>query len=251
MTVQTRIKVDATPHVASMVSAGLERMSAAASDEILALRSVGHSAAEAGGGHQVLTAAVVKLLDSARLALGTNRAAAETCIARVSTMLLAEEERLTHEVGRAPTSVARGGLAPWQLRRVTAHIDALLGAPIRVRDFEEITGLSASYFARAFKVSVGQSVHAYIIRRRIERAQEMMVTTDDPLCEIAVACGLCDQAHLSRLFRRIVGLSPNVWRRQWPRDEVAVSANRAAVRSAMREPSQRGSGSRHDVALAS
>jgi AraC-like DNA-binding protein len=42
-----------------------------------------------------------------------------------------------------------------------------------------------------------------------------MLTTDEALSQIALACGLCDHAHFSRLFRRVLGISPNMWRRQW------------------------------------
>ena len=112
-------------------------------------------------------------------------------------------------------TVTRGGLASWQIRRVTAYIEANLMAAIRLKDFTEITRLSTSHFARAFKASLGESVHGYIIRRRMERAQELMLTTNESLCQIALTCGLSDQAHFSRVFRRVVGVSPNVWRRQW------------------------------------
>jgi AraC-like DNA-binding protein len=73
--------------------------------------------------------------------------------------------------------------------------------------------LSASYFSRAFRSDFGESPYAYILRRRIERAQEMMLRTDEPLASIAIACGLADQCHLTRLFHRIVGVSPACWRR--------------------------------------
>jgi len=163
--------------------------------------------------HRDIAATVAVRLDNARIALSTDRAAAESWIVRASTMVRAEATgQNIDDQGRE--SPARGGLAPWQLRRVMAHIDACLAMSIRVRDFNQITSLSTSHFARAFKSSVGEAVHAYIIRRRIEHARELMLATNHPLAQIALECGLSDQAHLSRLFRRIVGVSPFVWRRQ-------------------------------------
>ena len=53
--------------------------------------------------------------------------------------------------------------------------------------------------------------------RRMERAKTLMLTTRDSLCQIALACGLCDQSHLNRLFRRVVGTSPWAWRREHAR----------------------------------
>jgi AraC-like DNA-binding protein len=171
--------------------------------------------------HQTVTATVVTLLDNARLALNSNRAAAESWIVRASAMVQAEADGRTADHEGRITAV-RGGLAPWQLRRVMAHIDSCLAMSIRLRDFNQITGLSTAHFARAFKVSVGDSVHAYIIRRRIEHARKLMLTTDDSLAQIALACGLSDQAHLCRLFRRIVGASPFAWRRQWRGDACVI-----------------------------
>jgi AraC family transcriptional regulator len=167
--------------------------------------------------HRDIAASVAVLLDNARLALSSDRAAAESWIARASAIVRAEADGGNVD-DHGSVLPARGGLAPWQLRRVIAHIDANLAASILVRDFNQITGLSTSYFARAFKVSVGESVHAYIIRRRIEHARELMLDTDESLAQITFACGLSDQAHLSRLFRRVIGVSPFVWRRQWRGD---------------------------------
>jgi AraC-like DNA-binding protein len=69
------------------------------------------------------------------------------------------------------------------------------------------------HFAVAFRNSVGESPREHIIRRRIERAQGLMLSTEKSLSDIAAECGLADQAHLTRLFRRIVGDSPAAWRR--------------------------------------
>jgi AraC-like DNA-binding protein len=89
-----------------------------------------------------------------------------------------------------------------------------LAGTISVEKMAELTRLSHSYFSRAFRSDFGESPYAYVIRRRIEQAKEMMLLTDQSLAYIARACGLADQPHLTRLFRRIVGTSPASWRRQ-------------------------------------
>ncbi len=73
--------------------------------------------------------------------------------------------------------------------------------------------MSTSYFSKAFKGSFGKTVQDYLHQRRVERAQELMLSTDNMLSQIALDCGFCDQAHLSRMFQRSVGVSPARWRR--------------------------------------
>lgn len=106
------------------------------------------------------------------------------------------------------------GLSPWQVRKVADYIDAHLDQRIQVEDLTALARLSARYFAAAFKRSFGLPPHAYLIRRRVEKAQALMLTTDMPLSEVSLACGLSDQPHLTRLFSRIVGDTPAQWRRQ-------------------------------------
>jgi AraC-like DNA-binding protein len=54
-----------------------------------------------------------------------------------------------------------------------------------------------------------------------------MLSSGDALSRIALDCGMCDQAHFTRVFRRVVGVSPSVWRRQFPRlDSGGVRQNR-------------------------
>ena len=107
----------------------------------------------------------------------------------------------------------RGALLTWQARRVIAHVDANLDRRISVSELAALLPLSSSYFHRAFKRTFGVGPHAYLTRRRIEAAQSLMLTTHDSLTDIAMTCGLADQSHLSRWFRRIVGESPRAWRR--------------------------------------
>jgi AraC family transcriptional regulator len=107
----------------------------------------------------------------------------------------------------------RGGLLVWQLNGVVDYIEAHLSDKIAAGDLADVVNLSKGQLSRAFKVSVGVPPFRYIVRRRLELACTMMRTTREPLSQVAAACGLCDQAHFSRLFRNVIGMSPSAWRR--------------------------------------
>jgi|HubBroStandDraft_1064217.scaffolds.fasta_scaffold00071_4 AraC family transcriptional regulator len=111
------------------------------------------------------------------------------------------------------TRVARGGLPAWQTRKIFAHVEANLCRKIPIRELARLLGLSASHFCRAFKCTIGVSPRDYVLRRRIEVAQGLMLTTSEPLSSVALKCGMCDQAHFTRSFHRIVGETPYAWRR--------------------------------------
>jgi AraC-like DNA-binding protein len=92
-------------------------------------------------------------------------------------------------------------------------VEANLFRRIPIRDLAQLLDLSASHFCRAFKCTFGVSPRDYVLRRRIEVAQGLMLTTSEPLSSIALRCGMCDQAHFTRSFHRVVGETPYVWRR--------------------------------------
>jgi AraC-like DNA-binding protein len=96
---------------------------------------------------------------------------------------------------------------------VIAYIEANLAAAIQAKDLAALVNLSTSHFFRGFKASTGMTPFEYVAQRRVELARKLMHTTSDPLSHIAIQCGLCDQSHLCRLFRRLVGQSPHAWRR--------------------------------------
>jgi AraC-like DNA-binding protein len=158
---------------------------------------------------QRLQSAFVELSTALNETLRDERRSAVACLQRAQAMLQdVDDVPLRHSDGGA-----RQGLAPWQLRRVLAYIEANLSMPLRNKDLAGVARLSTFHFNVAFRKSVGNSPHEYLIRRRMERAQRLMLSTDAPLSEIAAECGLADQAHLTRLFRRVVGESPAAWRR--------------------------------------
>jgi AraC family transcriptional regulator len=106
-----------------------------------------------------------------------------------------------------------GGFALWQARRVVAHIDAHLEEQIQICELARLLGVSRFHFCRVFKLTFGVPTRTWILRRRIEAAQALMLTTDEKLSAIGLRCGMSDQPHFTRMFRRLVGETPYSWRR--------------------------------------
>ena len=110
-------------------------------------------------------------------------------------------------------SCARGGLLPWQLRRVREFIEAHLDDDPSIQDLARECRLSGSHFARAFRQAAGVPPHRWLTQRRIERAKAMLQENRVELAEIALACGFVDQSHLTRAFAQSEGCSPGKWRK--------------------------------------
>ena len=153
-------------------------------------------------------------------AIYTRRGDARAAYAPISSAI--ELLRKLHsETGRKSQSAAhaesevrvRGALPGWRIRPVVEHIELRLGEPIRVQELARIAGFSNSYFCRAFKARFGVTVHGYVTGRRMQMAQHYMLTTSRCLTEIALCCGMADQSHLTRIFRREFGEPPAQWRR--------------------------------------
>ena len=152
------------------------------------------------------------LLATACASLDNDRDTARACIQRAVEFL-----RTSARPGAFPVcapSIVRGGLAAWQRKRVVAYVEANVGSDIRVPDLSNVVGLSTGHFFRAFRESFGESPLAYVTRQRILHSQQLMLRSRAPLSQIALDCGMCDQPHFTRVFRRIVGISPGLWRRR-------------------------------------
>jgi AraC-like DNA-binding protein len=93
------------------------------------------------------------------------------------------------------------------------YIEANLGERLDIELIARAVYLSASHLCRAFKSTFGISVHQYVMRRRVKRAQQLMLNSSMSLSGIALSCGMCDQSHLTRWFQRVVGETPAAWRR--------------------------------------
>jgi len=143
----------------------------------------------------------------------TDRAAAWRCLNDASNLLGGQSSEPGIEVRAAPDVPGRGGLPKWRAKRALAYIEANLASKIAIGEVADFVALSKNHFSRAFKQSVGSSPMTYVATRRVERAKLMMTSSRERLSDIALACGFADQSHLNRYFRRVVGISPGVWRR--------------------------------------
>jgi AraC family transcriptional regulator len=94
---------------------------------------------------------------------------------------------------------------PW-LDRVFAHL-ASDSRPTADAIAQRV-GMHPRWLTHAYRTAVGEGLHDTILRRRIEHAVHQLRTSDDPIAEIAAVTGFCDQSHLNRVLRRLIGRTP-------------------------------------------
>jgi AraC family transcriptional regulator len=153
---------------------------------------------------------VTQLLAAATASFDTDRASARECIRRAAELL----EVVKADSTRPAPPVVPGGLAGWQARRVAAYVEGRLGSRIRTPELASLVSLSTSHFSRAFRKTFREPPLAYVMRHRVHRAQLLMLQTRRALAQIALDCGMCDQPHFTRVFRKVIGMTPMAWRRQ-------------------------------------
>jgi len=130
-------------------------------------------------------------------------------------MMLAFAAHIAQTYGGLQTVAgsARGGLAPWQVKRACERLDANLGGTLPLQQIAAEFDLSVSHFSRAFRISTGLPPHQWLLRQRVKAAQQLMTVRDLPLSEIAISVGFANQSHFTKVFSAQVGVSPATWRR--------------------------------------
>jgi AraC-like DNA-binding protein len=117
------------------------------------------------------------------------------------------------QVAVGEVKAKRGGLAPWQLRRVTEYLTQHLTAEVDLDTMATMVGLSRWYFCRAFKASTGLPPRRWQINARIAKGKELMLSGQMSLAEVALMSGFADQAHFSHAFAKMEKQSPRAWQR--------------------------------------
>ena len=99
-------------------------------------------------------------------------------------------------------------------KQVLNYIAVNYGKNILLEDMAAQANLSASHFSRLFKQTIGQSPYQFLMAYRIEQAKKMLDNPRKLMVDIAFGCGFSDQAHFSRAFNKIVGLTPKQYRQK-------------------------------------
>lgn len=108
----------------------------------------------------------------------------------------------------------KGGLSASQLNHVVDYIEQRLDENIGLADLAAITGLSIYHFARQFRQSTGVSPYRYVLQRKIERAKQFLRDPKKSVLEASARTGFVDQSHFTKIFRRLVGVTPSEFRSQ-------------------------------------
>jgi two-component system response regulator YesN len=99
------------------------------------------------------------------------------------------------------------------LKTIT-YIEMNLHCPLQVSDIAEIVGLSRSHFSTLFKKVTGENVIQFIFSKRLERATQLLLTTDWKVNEIAEKIGVPDYKYFSKWFKKCTGKTPSDFRNQ-------------------------------------
>jgi AraC family transcriptional regulator len=129
------------------------------------------------------------------------------CVALVTRLLGMRCDLQLPAASRHPTALPK-----WRLKRVIAFVDMHLADRITLADLAGAAGLTRMHFAAQFRVAMGIRPHEYVLRRRIERAQDLLRTSKQALVDVALDVGFQTQAHFTTVFKRFAGQTPHRWR---------------------------------------
>ena len=105
-------------------------------------------------------------------------------------------------------------LPPRKLRNVEDLIESRLAADLTLQELAAESGYSRSHFLRMFRATTGMTPHRYVLKRRVERARQLLEQVELSVAEVAFRCGFSSQAHLTFAFRNEFGVTPAEYRRQ-------------------------------------
>jgi len=117
-----------------------------------------------------------------------------------------------HAVRHRSVQIYRGGLGSARLRRIKELVHTKMEDDLSLDEMAQSVGLSTAHFARMFRKSTGETPHQYVLRQRLERAQDMLRAPDARVLDVAVACGFKTQQHFAQAFRDLWGTTPTEYR---------------------------------------
>jgi AraC-like DNA-binding protein len=107
------------------------------------------------------------------------------------------------------------GLMPRELRIAKEYLEQEVAKDLSLAELARLVGLSRSRLARGFKASTGVAPYTWALQFRIQKAKELLKKRDQPIVATALEMGFADQSHFTKTFRRVAGITPGEWRRQY------------------------------------
>jgi AraC family transcriptional regulator len=104
--------------------------------------------------------------------------------------------------------------SPSERALILQYIDDHLSGALSLRELSAVIGLRPSHFKHLFKRTLGASVHQYVVRRRIDRAIDLLAQAGAGLGDVADAAGFADPSHMARWMRRVAGVTPSALLRE-------------------------------------
>ncbi len=108
---------------------------------------------------------------------------------------------------------AKGRIPARGVALVVDYIEANIDRDLDLAELSGVASMGVYHFAHRFRETVGMSPHAYVLSRRVRRAQALIDRGSTGLADVAIACGFSSQAHLTTAFRHHLGLTPGSYRR--------------------------------------
>jgi AraC family transcriptional regulator len=102
----------------------------------------------------------------------------------------------------------RQTLSKPKLRRLVDHIEANLEADLGLAELAAVAGLSVPHLTVLFRRTMGQSLHRYVVERRVSRARERLLAGEGSIAQVALASGFAHQSHMARWMKRLLGATP-------------------------------------------
>jgi AraC family transcriptional regulator len=182
-------------------------------------RVIEEIAAEAGISKRLAQIATPLVTDDNLIKHSVAELVAEcTVSSKVSRLLVGTAGR--HVAAHLIARYARAGqpqrdasMVDWKLKRALDFIEQNVGQDIGLDELASNSDMTPHYFCRAFRKSVGMPPYRYLVRRRIERSKELLISTDNDVTDIALELGFSSHAHFCNTFRNVVDCSPSAYRK--------------------------------------
>lgn len=117
-----------------------------------------------------------------------------------------------YSINSVSNAAVRGGLSGYKWRRVEEFIRENLENDLSLAELAAVVELSPFHFIRVFRHRAGMTPQQYLMRQRVERAKQLLATSDLPLVEIGFRAGFKNQSHFTTLFRKLTAVTPKIWR---------------------------------------